>query len=138
MKPSDVLFNESITNRDKFGVYVRGRREELDMTLRDFANSMNLTGAYISDIENGNRYAPLKYLNQVATILQIEDEEMNAFYDIAGCTHSNWPDINEYLASMPNARKAIRLAKSQNMSGEEFLAIVESLAREREQDDFVQ
>jgi len=137
MKPSEILFDNSISNRDKFGVYVRGRRKELNMTLRDFAQTINLTPAYISDIENGNRYAPLNYLNQVMSILQVEDEEINAFYDIAGCTHSNWPDINEYLKDKPFARKAIRLARDKHMSGEEFLAIVESLSREKEDDDFI-
>lgn len=138
MKPSEVLFNEDISNRDKFGTYVKGRRSELDMTLKDFAISMNLSPAYISDIENGNRYAPLNYLDQAATILQVEDEEMNAFYDIAGCTHSNWPDINEYLKDKPYARKAIRLARDKNMSGEEFLEIVKSLSPQKEDDDFIQ
>ena len=137
MKPSEVLFNKNITNRDKFGVYVRGRRAELDMTLKEFANNMNLTPSYISDIENGNRYAPLKYLDEAASILQVEDEELNAFYDIAGCTHSNWQDINEYLKDKPHARKAIRLARDRNMSGEEFLEIVNSLSPQKDDDDLV-
>ena len=132
MKPSEIMFDKTISNRDKFGVYVRGRRNELDMTLRDFANDINLSPAYVSDIENGNRYAPMNYLKQVARILQIEKEEINYFYDLAGCSHSNWTDINDYLSQMPSARKAIRMARDKNMTEEEFVELISSIDREKE------
>lgn len=132
MQPSEILFDKSINNSDKFGIYVRERRIELGITLRDFAKKLNLSPSYISDIENGNRTAPLSYLNKVASLLNIDKTELNYFYDIAGCSHSNWPDINDYLAKKPSARKAIRLAKDKNMSEKEFSEIILSLIKDKE------
>ncbi len=133
MKPSEVVMNDNISNRDKFGFYLRARRSEIGITLREFAEKLHLSPAYISDIEKGNRYAPINYLDQVAELLRVEQEERNYLFDLAGCSHSNWPDINEYLAENPNARKAIRLARDKNMSGEEFLGLVEYLAKSSKQ-----
>ena len=36
----------------------------------------------------------------------------------------NWQDINEYLATTPNARKFLRLAKDKNLSDEELSTII--------------
>ena len=134
MKPSEIAKDNKISNRDKFGVYVKGRRKELGMTIRTFAGELNLTPAYISDFENGNRNAPLKYLEKVAHILLVEEDEINYFYDIAGASRSNWPDLNEYLAKTPNARKALRLARDKNMTGEQLLEAVSRLAKEKSYD----
>ena len=131
MKPSEILFNETISNRDKFGLYVRERRRELCLTQRDLAKSLDLTPAYVSDVEKGNRSAPLKHLNQIAILLKIDQDEIDYFFDIASCTHSNWPEINEYLFKTPNARKAIRLARDKNMSEQEFLNYVSNMAKEQ-------
>lgn len=124
MKPLDIVLDKNISNRDKFGVYLRERRLELGMSLRYFSGLLGLTPAYISDIESGNRLAPIKSLEKIIDILKIEKEDINAFYDLAGCTHGNWQDINEYLAKTPNARKVLRLAKDKNLSDEELSTMI--------------
>lgn len=133
MKPSEIFNNKNISNRDKFGTFVRNRRKELGITLRDFALQLNISPAYVSDIENGNRYAPVNYLEQVASILKIENDELYYFYDIAGCTHGNWPDINEYLAKNPSARKALRLARDKNISEQQLVQFIEQLKPNQEE-----
>lgn len=124
MKPSEIVFDKNINNREKFGTYIREKRLEIGMSIRYFAALLNLTPAYISDIERGNRTAPINYLDKMIEILKIEKEEINYFYDLAGCSHLNWPDINEYLAKTPSARKAIRLARDKNLSDEELSSII--------------
>jgi len=116
MKPSDVVFDDNIKNRDKFGIYLKNRRIELDLSLRDFAKMINVSPTYISDIENGNRLAPINYIKETINILQIEKSEIDYFYDLVGCSHSNWIDINDYLSKNPNARRALRLARDKNIS----------------------
>ena len=133
MKPSEIAFDNSITNRDKFGIYVRTRREELGIKLRDFAKILNIAPAYLSDIEKGNRTAPLNHLEIIARELKVEESELEFFYDIAGCTHGNWPELNEYLASNRSAREAVRLARDKGLSEEEFLEMVLKLGEENEQ-----
>ena len=134
MKPSQIVFDKNIKNRDKFGVYLREQRKEIGMSVREFAFKLNLTPAYISDIEKGNRMAPQNYLEDMINILGVEENEIQYFYDLVGCSHSNWPEINEYLAKTPNARKAIRLARDNGMSEEEFLSTVLKMADLKEEE----
>jgi len=77
---------------------------------------INVSPTYISDIENGNRLAPINYIKETINILQIEKSEIDYFYDLVGCSHSNWIDINDYLSKNPNARRALRLARDKNIS----------------------
>ena len=133
MKPSEFVFNDKISNRDKFGEFVRARRIELGISLRDLAEMLGITPAYLSDIERGNRRAPLEYLEQLAALLAIEESELEFFVDLSGCTHKNWPEINEYLASNKSARTAIRLARDKGLSDEEFLNMVLNMAKDSQQ-----
>lgn len=91
---------------------------------------MNLSAAYLSDIERGNRNSPIEHLEQLAKIFAIEDDEMEFFYDLSGCIHKNWPELNEYLASCKGARMAIRWARDNGISEEEFLQAVLKMANE--------
>lgn len=132
MKPSEIVYNKNISNRDKFGFYVRERRQELGITVRAMAEILGISPAYLSDIEKGNRMAPLDYLDQMAAILAIEEDEREFFVDLSGCSHSNWPEINEYLAKTKGARDAIRLARDYGLSEDEFLAIVVTYIEEKQ------
>ncbi len=134
MKPSEVVFDKNIPNRDKFGHYVRERRLELGLKVRDLAEKLGISPAYLSDIEKGNRMAPLERLEQFASLLSVSEEEMDFFVDLSGCSHSNWPEINDYLSKNKGARDAIRLARDLGMSDEEFFDIVTIMAREKEQE----
>jgi len=51
-------------------------------------------------------------------VLKLKDDELDDFYDLAGCSHSNWADINDYLKDNPNARRAIRLARDRGLTEE--------------------
>ena len=130
MTPSQILFNNNIPDKKKFGTYCKARRTELGMTDRELALSLKLSPSYIADIENSNRPAPLKHIEEFANILRVDDGERIYFYDIAGSSHGNWPDINDYLAKNPNAREFIRLAKSKNLSGEDILNLVTNYEKE--------
>ena len=128
MNAFELSFNEKITNRDKFGAYVKNRREKLGISLRDLALQLNVSPAYISDIERGNRPAPYAYLEQIIDILKVDQSEIEFFYDIANCTHTNWPEINQYLSDKPNARKALRLAMQNNISQEDLYNFITKLS----------
>ena len=132
MKPSEFVFNDKISNRDKFGAFVRARRLDLGLSVRELAEKMGVSAAYLSDIERGNRMAPVEHLNQMAELLCVDESEIQFFVDLSGCTHSNWPEINEYLAGSKVARQAIRLARDNGMSGEEFLTLVNSIGDKKQ------
>ena len=71
MKPSTLFFNKDINNREKFGVWLKTCRKEQDMSIRELANELGLSAAYISDIEKGNRKAPVNHLEKLAKISYI-------------------------------------------------------------------
>lgn len=124
---SELVINKDYANKDKFGIYIKWRRMQLGLTVRDFAEKLNLSVGYMCDIENGKRTAPIKCISQMIQLLNIENNERNYFYDLVGSTHSNWSDINEYLQQMPNAREFLRLAQTKNLSDEEISSIILSL-----------
>lgn len=69
-------------NAFSFGTYVRRRRQELDLTLRSLASMVGITPAYLSDIENGKRNAPLgnkNYMQKLIEYLKLNEEEIQEF-----------------------------------------------------------
>lgn len=124
MKPSEIVFDKNISNRDKFGVYVKDRRIELGMSLRYLSGLLEFSPAYMSDIENGNRPAPINHLDDMIKALKVEENEIDYFHDLAGSSHGYWPDINEYLGKMPHARKFLRIARDNNISEEEIYNLI--------------
>lgn len=109
-----------------FGEYVRQRREELGFNLRGFAEKVKISPAYLCDIEKGNRHAPEKFLETFASALEITDtDELNTFYDLAGISQNGQhSDINEYIESLPSARMALRTAKDNNFTDEDWMELI--------------
>lgn len=117
-----------------FGEYVKQRRELLGKTMRSFAAEVEISPAYLCDIENGNRKAPEKFLERFAKALGIIDsEEMNAFYDLAGVSkNGQHSDINSYIDSRPSARMALRTAKDRNFSDEDWLELIKYIKEKKQ------
>lgn len=120
-------------NHLPFGEYVKQRRESLKMTMRDFAEKVQISPAYLCDIEKGNRKPPVKYLEKIAEVLQITDaEELNAFYDSAGVSkNGQHSDINTYIDGLPSARMALRTAKDKHFTDEDWLMLVEIIKNKK-------
>ena len=135
MNPSEYADSSKFNKREAFGAFVKARRKELGFTVQDLAQMVKLSNGYVCDIEKGNRNAPLNHLPAFQKALQIPEEQIDAFVDLAGVYSGNWPDLNEYLCQTPNARKFFRIAKRQGMSGEEILEIVETYAQQKEQNN---
>lgn len=119
MKKSDLSFGE----------YVKQRREELGKTLRSFAAEVEISPAYLSDIENGNRRAPEKFLDRFAKALQItETKELHSFYDMAGVSQKGQhQDINNYIDDKPYARIAMRTAIDEGLTNEDWQRLAEMI-----------
>ena len=54
-----------------FGEYVKQRREQLGKTMRGLAAEIEISPAYLCDIENGNRKAPERFLDRFVKALKI-------------------------------------------------------------------
>lgn len=116
-----------------FGEFVRKRREHLGKTMRAFAAEIEISPAYLCDIENGNRKAPERFLEKMANALGIiEADELNSFYDLAGVSkNGQHSDINTYIDALPSARMALRTAKDNNFTDEDWLELIKIIKQKK-------
>lgn len=116
-----------------FGEYVKQRREQLGKTMRGLAAEIEISPAYLCDIENGNRKAPERFLDRFAKALKITDpDELNAFYDLAGVSQNGrHSDINNYIDALPSARMALRTARDRNFTDQDWLELVKIIKEKK-------
>ena len=117
-----------------FGEYVKQRREQLGKTMRGFAAEVEISPAYLCDIENGNRKAPERFLEKFVAALEIvELDEVNSFYDLAGVSkNGQHSDINGYIETLPSARMALRTAKDHNFTDEDWLELIKYIKSKKQ------
>lgn len=116
-----------------FGEYIRGKRERIGKTLRGFAGELDISAAYLHDIENGKRRAPEKLLGKMAELLGItETDEVHHLYDLAGVSQNGQhADINNYMNEVPAARAALRTAKDVNYTDEDWQKLIEIIKKNK-------
>jgi len=120
--------NESQNVHPTFGEYLKAKRESLGKTIRGLAAELDMTPAYISDIEKGNRYAPDKHLEKMAEKLNLTGEDKDVFYDLAGISRNDvFPDLKQYISKHPVARVALRKARDLNISDSRWNEFIESM-----------
>lgn len=112
-----------------FGSFVRARRESLGKSLRGVAGEIDMAPAYLSDIEKGNRWPPVKYLEKLAEVLGITQvEQLSVFYDLAGeIREGSYPDLTEYIGKTDIARVALRKARDHNISEEKWQSFIDGI-----------
>lgn len=125
MNVREFLASNSTQDERTFGIFLRQRREELGLTLRELASKLQVTAAYLSDIEKGNRRAPINYIGELCIALEISEEERVLFEDLANITHKMaCPDMEPYLRNKEIARVALRKARDRDISDEKWAEIL--------------
>ena len=116
-----------------FGEYIKQRREQLGKTMRAFAAEVEISPAYLCDIENGNRKPPERFLESFTKALEITNaDELNQFYDLAGVSkNGQHTDINSYIDALPSARMALRTAKDNNFTDEDWLELIKIIKQKK-------
>lgn len=120
-------------NDKTFGQCIRKRREELGVSVRALAEKIGMSAVYLSDIERGNRNAPTganvkkDYMSKLIQELQIGENELTAFYDMAAATRGRYADINSYLDRSVSARLALRMANEGDIPESEWLKFIERI-----------
>ena len=128
MTLKEFLFTNTEIDRFSFGKFVRQRREELGMSVRTLASELELTPAYISDIEKGNRSAPKSKFDELRGLLDIPEEDATDFADLASATRNNqYEDINPYLGKQRLARVALRKARDYNISDDQWKNFIDQM-----------
>ena len=125
MNVREFLENNPVQDEKTFGIFLRQRREELGLTLREVASELEVTAAYLSDIEKGNRRAPINYIGELCEVLKILETERLLFEDLANVTHKMaCPDMEPYLRNKEIARVALRKARDRDISDEKWAEIL--------------
>lgn len=118
----------------RFGEFIKDKRLKKEITLRQMAEILDLSIAYLSDIENNRRY-PMD--NEKIEIfikeLGLPAEEQELLYDLAGKERKEVsPDLLEYtmeseLSSI--VRTALRKAKQNDATEDDWKRFIEELER---------
>ena len=114
-----------------FGEFVKEKRQSLNITLRVFADELDIAPSYVSDIEKGKRNAPTQdILDAMVRVLKLNDDEKNKLFDLAAESKNEIAqDITEYVSDNQNVRVALRRAKELNLGEEEWLQIIEDMMK---------
>jgi transcriptional regulator with XRE-family HTH domain len=100
------------------GPFIRRRRDELDLSLREFAKRLDCSAAFISDLELGRRHPSDKVLAEIARVLDVKLEKLQAMDERAPIE-----DIKRLTQSDPRYALAFRTVIDKKVSPEELLAL---------------
>ncbi len=110
-----------------FGVFLKEKRQEKNISLRELSYKANIGHTYIAKIENGSKPPPSDdVLLRLAKGLCLDDESSEIFFDLAAkCKRINDDknfylpaDISKYLFSEEKANHLIRKASKLGYSNE--------------------
>lgn len=119
-----------------FGQYIKEKRESLGKSLRSVATDIGMAPAYLSDVEKGNRWPPVKYLEKMIEMLQIPQSELNTFYDLAGdIREGSYPDLTDYIGKTDIVRVALRTARDHNIPDEQWQAFIDTINSQSKKGD---
>ena len=108
------------------GPYIRKRRDELDLSLREFAKKLDCSPAFISDIELGRRHPSDEVLNEMARVLKVKVEDLRAM-DV----RAPIDDIKRITLDDPTFALAFRSVIDKKITADELLEFVKKKENEK-------
>lgn len=120
-----------------FGEYLKNKREEKQISLRELARRLELSAPFLSDVEN-NRRAPLteERLATLAEVMNLSAAEEAEMYDIVG--HQKGllpPDLNPYVNNRPYVNAALRTARNLEANEEDWQRFIDDLIKRKHGDN---
>jgi transcriptional regulator with XRE-family HTH domain len=112
------------------GPYIRKRRDELDLSLRELAKKLDCSPAFVSDIELGRRHPSEKVLAEIARILKVKLEELHQM-DV----RAPIDEIKRITHDDPTFALAFRTVIDKKISAEELLEFVKKKGDEKKGKD---
>jgi transcriptional regulator with XRE-family HTH domain len=112
------------------GPYMRRRRDELDISLRELAKRLDCSPAFISDIELGRRYPSEKVLADIARVLKVKMEELRAL-DV----RAPIDDIKRITHNDPTFALAFRTVIDKKITADELLELLKQKETEKRSKD---
>jgi transcriptional regulator with XRE-family HTH domain len=124
-----------MSENNLFGAFLRDKRIQKGLTLRDLAQKINLSHSYLSGVENGKKLPPSnKVLFEIAKVLTLDTESRRLLFDIAAkekeYQHADYSlpaDISKYLFETEVAKSFIREADKQGCSNEYWNMLLQQI-----------
>ena len=113
-----------------FGGFIREKRLAAKINLRKLAEILDISPAFLSDIENDHRYPPDKdKIYKIAEVLELSKEDTDLLFDLAAGNKKNSvsPDIADYIMAQEKSRVALRMARDKGAGEEEWEKIIQFL-----------
>lgn len=101
------------------GQKIRERREELDLSLREFAKKLDCSAPFISDVEHGRRFPSESMLEQMAHFLKLDLAELKQHDQRAPLD-----EIKRMTEQDPGYAFAFRTLLERKLTPEELLQLV--------------
>lgn len=120
-----------------FGEYLKHKREEKQISLREVARTLGVSAPFLSDVEN-NRRGPLteERLADLAKVLNLNEKEKDEMYDIVGKQKGLLaPDLNPYVTERPYVNAALRTARNLEANEEDWQRFVDDLIKRKNGDN---
>ena len=120
-----------------FGEYLKHKREEKHISLREVARTLGVSAPFLSDVEN-NRRGPLteERLADLAKVLNLNEKEQAEMYDIVGKQKGLLaPDLNPYVTERPYVNAALRTARNLEANEEDWQRFVDDLIKRKNGDN---
>ena len=122
-------------NTEAFGEFLRRKREERNLSLREFAKGLGVSAVYLSDIERGNRFPPVDPMKLlcISKALSLDRNDFNTLCDLAGEARKSIAfDILWYIRQhrryiIPALRTAMELGAAK----EDWDAMIKALQNRR-------
>lgn len=90
----------------KFGLYIRQIREQKNDSLRNMADKLNISAAFLSALEVGRKTIPLDYVEKIKVIYNLSEKEA---IDLENSIHETNERVPLELALMNEAQKDVSL-----------------------------
>ena len=116
-------------DEERFGAFLRKKREEHNITMLALAKALDVSGAYLSDVERGRRL-PLnpERIRKAAEVLSFNKDEMNQMFDLAAISRGTVAqDILDYIKEHDYVSRALRLARTLGATESDWMDFVSTL-----------
>lgn len=108
-----------------FGEFVRQRRDERDLSLREFAKKIDCSPAFVSDVELGRRYPSDEVLAMIAKVLGTTIDELKK-HD----TRPPTEELKRQIALNPRYALAFRTLADSKVSPDEIIRFAKRRSEE--------
>jgi len=118
-----------------FGTFIKEKRLLRNISLRKFAEQLDISPVYLCNMEKDRNPAPKdNIISRMVELLLLSDEEAEVLYDLAAKSKSSptvSKDLPKYIMDKDIVRAALRTAKDVDATDEEWQEFITRLEERR-------